>query len=363
MRDLTVLPAKTIMGTKTPEALFSRSLDEAKKEYRGLIRRWHPDAAKAHEAQCVLKHIVNLYHQARERLSNGNWNEPLEKIEEASPGLKKLKRSNGSVYAFEYLSARSFELGMMYIGNHSVLFEVRKEYSDLFARGRRQISRLTYANEDMAVEMSPYLPRIQDCFSTDGANILILHKTPDQLLLADVCTFLGGNINPVEHVGWILSVLYNLCCYLEWAHLTHNAIAQETFFISPLRHSGMLLGGWWYSSTAGEQLYALPDRTIEVVPSYILESRRADARCDLELIKALGRELLSVSSCDTTFGISSPGAETKELEYLSEWLTLPSSSAALEEYSIWKTEVLRAVFGPPKFFELNLDHEQLYKEI
>jgi hypothetical protein len=357
MRDLGSLPAEKLLNISSPEILFSQSAAEAKQEYRALARRWHPDSEKSDVASSVFAHVVRLYQSARKNLLDGSWVEPCEKIEAETPGIKAFRLSDGSLRRFEYQALRRFELGFMFISNHFVIFEVREQFRDLFLNGRSRLQSLKFKDENMALEMSKYLPQIMDVFKTEYSNVIVLRKTPDQLLLADVLAHYNGRLESIEHVGWIVNLLLNLGCYLEWAGISHNAIAPDTFFISPLRHTGMLLGGWWYAAQIGGKLSALPDRSLGFIPPDIIRNRRADARADLELIKSVGRAVLGdADGAHLSFD--------KELPCeLVRWLQLPSSGRAVSDYAAWKRQVLPAAFGRSRFVSLKLDSLELYKEI
>lgn len=358
MRNLELLTSEKLLAIRSPEALFSCSKIDAKQEYRALARRWHPDRDDSPTAQRVFAHIADLYHGAVKKLRDGSWTEPAEKVDEETPGVKRFRLKDGSVKAIEYLSMRPFELGTMLISNDSVIFEVSNQFVDLFREAMVRIKKLSFVNNDMAAQMGPWLPQIEDVFTTCESKIVVLRKTPDQLLLADVLKHMGGRLDPIEHVGWILNVLLNLACYLEWSGTTHNAIALDTIFVSPLRHSGMLLGGWWYSAYVGQRLRALPDRSFHIIPCDILMNKCADGTADLELIKALGRELLGASDAGRA-----PGSFDETIpQPIQEWLQMPSSGSATIDYAQWKNEVLPAAFGRPKFVKLNLASADLYKE-
>ncbi len=356
MRNLEFLAAEKLLGISSPEALFSQSVREAKQEYRSLARRWHPDHEHSPQAAHVFAHIVHLYQIAREKLTTGQWNEPGEKIEDEISGVKKFRLVDGSIRALECKIVRPFELGLMYVSDHSVIFEINEEFDDLFQQGRKRIHFLPYKNDAMTLEMSKNLPQVIEIFRTKNTNVLVVRKTPDQLLLSDVLKHFGGKLAPINHVGWVLNVLLNLSCYLEWAGVTHNAISPESFFISPLRHSGMLLGGWWYATKIGERLLAVPDRSLTFIPPDILRNKRADVRADLELIKSIGRETLGDA-------VGAHLVHDKSLPPgLVEWLLMPSSGRAADDYTTFKREVLPNAFGKPKFVSMHLDTNQLYKE-
>lgn len=356
MRDMISLTSQVLLNVRTPESLFSKSETEAKAEYRALVRRWHPDRDRSPEAATVLDHITNLYRRACAKLHDSTWCEPCEKIEHETPGIKRFRLKDKSIRQVEFMTARDFEFGRFFIGNDYVTYEVDNEFADFYRRGKKQMQMLRFKNVEMAAEMSKYLPQILEHFSTEGTHVLVVRKTPDQVLLSDVCKYMGGTINPIEHVGWILNALYNIACYLEWGGETHNAISPNTVFISPLRHSVMLLGGWWYSAHVGTHLEAVPNSTLDCMPGYVLHNKEADVRVDLESIKKLGRELLG--------GGGKLVWEDKTLpQCIVDWLSAPSTGCAKSDYKQWKHEVLTDAFGPPRFVKLNLGVSELYKEI
>ncbi len=356
MRVLDHLTAERLLAVAAPELLFTCSLHEAKAEYRQLVRIWHPDSNHLAVAPEVFSHIVALYDRAKQKLLDGSWKEPVEKIEQEQPGLKRFRCVDGSIKSIVYEKSKVFELGHSYISDHYVVHEVLNEYQDLFRAGRLRTQNLRFLDGQMAVEMASFLPQAVDTFKTAHSSVLVVRKTPDQLLLADVLVHCRGRIEPIEHVGWILNVLYNLSCYLEWLGIAHNAISADTFFVSPLRHSGMLLGGWWYAAPIGSELVALNDHALAVIPEDIVRAKRADGRADLESIKAVGRELLGdLSGVSLLLDDSLP-------RVLAEWLNLPSSGSATQDYADWKYEVLESAFGQPSFVNWNLDSKALYKE-
>lgn len=358
MRNLDCLSAEQILSVHAPETLFSNSADKAKKEYRVLALRWHPDHLDTPDAHTVFAHIALLYREALEKQSKGNWFEPAEKIEEETKGIKKFRLESGLIRSVEYYSSVPFELGHMFIGEHGISYEIKNEFTDLFNNARRQIRQLRFKDDAMAVEMSCYLPQIEEAFKTaNNTNVMRIRKTPDQIRLADLLSFYAQRLEPVEHIGWILNVLWNIACYLQWSGVTHNAISTENILVSPLRHSGMLIGGWWYAATAGSALLALPDRTLNLMPLDILNSRTADHRSDHELIKATGRELLGDPR-----GIKLRLDPTVP-EPIREWLSLPADQNAVINYREWKHEVLLDSFGPPAFVPMNLTRQDIYKEI
>lgn len=353
MRDLNSLTATQLLSIAQPEFLFSAAPDDAKREYRQLAMRWHPDHGSDPH---VFAHIVGLYKSGVRKRRNLTWHEPADKVDQEVRGIKRFKLRDGSIQTFGYYTRRKFELGILYVSDHLAAFELDSEFEALARNGRRKIRQLSFSDGSMAGAMSPCLPQIVEAFDTTGSTVVIVRKTPDQLLLSDVLDSFGGVIEPAEHVGWILNVVLNIACYLQYADLTHNAISPGTVFVSPLRHSGMLLGGWWYAARQGDQMACLPTRTAELAPPDVIRLKTADARVDLDLIRALGRELLGDINCARL-------ALNKSLpQPLVDWLCLPSSGNANEDYAELRNEILPACFGAPRFVPLNLERKDLYKE-
>jgi len=356
VRNLTQLTADKILSIAIPETLFSASAQEARQEYRTLARLWHPDCQSEPNSIHVFAHIVELYRLAQEKLVTGDWDLNCEKIEEQVARLRRFKLTDNSVVTCKYRICQPFELGKMYVSENSVSFEIENQFEELFEQGRRRIHAIRFKNDAMALEMSKYLPQIIREFKTSSARVLIVRKTPDQILLSDIIKHFNGRLSPIEHVGWILNNLLNIACYLEWAGLTHNGITAHTVFVSPLRHCSMLLGGWWYATKAGEPLAFLPEDAVPSVPPDVLRTKRADHRTDLELIRSIGRQLLGdATGASLTFDKSLPPT-------LVEWLQLPSSGSAIEDYKTLKREILTDAFGPPRFVNWKLDADTIYKE-
>jgi hypothetical protein len=165
-----------------------------------------------------------------------------------------------------------------------------------------------------------------------------------------------GGIVPATHVAWISGSLYDLACWLEWAQISHNAIGPDTLFVSP---------GPPYPRTAWRVVVCrarrrapepLPARTVDTVPHDIVRGKVADLRCDLELIRATGRELL---------GDAGGGCLLREPSVprpLTDWLRHPSSGSALTGYGLWR-DVLVASIAARRFSRLDVTPEQIYPTV
>lgn len=332
---------------KSPEKLFSGVLEIARSEYHTLCRRWHPDYNRDANATTVFQHVNNLYQTAQQLIETNSWRGAgvLELPLAGSGAASAAKR-------IRYFKKADFELGEMYIGETQIAFAVRRDYADLFENARRKIANFQFANLSMQKEMRCNLPDNPEYFATAERLIMLLPKAPDMVLLADLLEHLGGAID-ARHVAWIGSGLQNLACYFDYAGIVHQDISPQTVFISPENHSVALLGGWWYANFAGERIFALPKRTINVAPADVLRNKRADARVDLELTRQTGRELLGEN------GSAPIKTSGKIPAAMARWFNGATSGSAVADYQLWKN-VLEMDFGKPRFCRLDIERGAIY---
>lgn len=352
MRDISKLTASTILAIPitAPEKLYTGDPDVARQEWQKLSKQWHPDR-KGDKTGKVMAQINALYQMAVSKLNLGIW---------VNEGTVRITTKSDQIYEIKFRRRHEFELGEMYVGDKTVVFAITEDGYDLADDALARIKGFKYANDAMKLEFARYLPVIKAQNETVDRRIIVLNKTPDQLLLRDVLDhFKGdsgfpGKIDP-KHVAWILSRLYNLFCYLRYSNVSHNDISPDTVFISPEHHSAALLGGWWYAGGVGERLKAVPSRTLMYAPMDLTDKKRGDATIDSELIRATGRELLG----DITGG-GRLSADPDVPRPLLNWLRGTGTSNAVEEYQTWQKQVLIDSFGQRHFTELKLTAEEIY---
>jgi hypothetical protein len=333
-----------ILAITNPCILFPNDLNEAKIKFRELALEFHPDKndGKTNE---VFAHINELYNKAIVLIESGVWEHPTQIIVAATDGRK---------YKINFLTKRKFELGTMYISDTVVAYFIDNHHHKLFDNAKLNIKSFKFASDRMKQEVKRYLPEIGKTFETsDGRLVMVIKKTPDLLLLRDVLTYYK-TIEP-RHAAWIMSTLHNFTCYLNYIGVSSNDISLDTYFISPLYHTGALLGGWWYSVPVNKPLIAVPKRTYELMPVDVKNSKISSNKTDLEMIRAIGREILG----DVTglklerMGVPKPFVN---------WLRLPSSGDAVKDYDIWGNKILTDSFGKRKFVEMKLTSKDLYEK-
>jgi hypothetical protein len=330
-----------------PVRLFGGSAAGVKPAWRLLAMRWHPDRNADPLARVVFQHVARLFDAAQALIARDAW-----------PGHATLALTaiDGKSYEINCLRRHPFELGTMAVAGTAVAFVVDRDHADLVARARDTIERFAYADDRMRGEVARHLPAFPfaAAFRTAGADVIVMRKTPDLLLLRDVLDHFNGRLN-ARHVAWVVSSLLNLCCYFQYAGIVHNALSLDTCFMSPCTHGVAVLGGWWYAARAGEPMAAAPATTIEWGPHDLMRTRRADIRTDLELVRAIGRALLG------DVGGMRLARDSEAPRPMVDWLRLPASGDPIDDYRTWRNRVLHDSFGARRFAELPLTQGDIYR--
>jgi len=333
-----------ILAAKKPESIFSADPDEAKKQFRDLAKKFHPDTNKEPNAEEAFKVVNIFYKEALAKFLAGTWDRD---------GKFQAKSKWGFPIQIDYLKRHNFELGEFFIGHDHVTYLIDATHKELFENGIRVIRSLPSSMKTPAIqaEIGKCLPTINSKITAkpsetfelvDGRLGVSIYKSPDMLLLRDVLNFYV-EIDP-RHTAWILNTLYNIGCYLSYAsRLSHHDISPDTFFISPKDHGGALLGGWWYAKPIGHPVKQVPKRTYKILPWEVRSKKIALPNTDLDLIRATGKELSS-----------------KNPKPMANWFKEVSAGGAVEDYKAWG-KILEKSFGPRRFQVMDLDAEKMYK--
>ena len=341
--------AATILSipSDAPERLFHGPAEAVARQYRSLAMRWHPDRPENQgciEAGEVFRKIAALKELADAQIASRSWY--------PAPGRAEFTTNDGRNFSFDYRAHRRFDLGHVLIGTDRVAYLVQPEFSDLYDRARSTIAGVAFADDKMRTEFEVQLPRLERVVDTTDFRILVLHKDIEAVLLSDLLARVGGQM-PAAHVAWLISRSLNLACWLGWAKRFHGDISATSLFVNPRLHSASLLGGWWFSTPVGEPLTALPARSATLMPSDVLHRKVGDARGDLELIRALGRELLGdAAGSGLSRNACIPAA-------LTAWVLQAGGPSAFHDFESWPS-VLKNAFGPRRFVELPVRFDDVY---
>lgn len=331
-----------------PERLFSGP-DQVAAEYRQAALLLHPDRPGGHKA--AFQHLGALHAAAEARARRGEWR---------TPGLLVLRGEDGSEKRLRFRKEFDAGAGRGFIGQTLVTFLLPEDLADLADNARTLIDgfeRARYPSDEVRRDIEFRRPRLKRFFRTaDRKAVLMLEKPEDVIRLRDAADHFGGQLNP-RHVWWIVSELCNLSCWLEHAGLSHNDISMDSVFISPSRHTAMILGGWFFAASEGARMQRVQTaRTVAHLPRSVLDSKQASIKTDLALIRLLGRELLGDPS-----GVRL-AANPDVAPALAHWLRIATTGQARRDYRQW-SQALTDVFGEKRrFAKLDLHASDIYKE-
>lgn len=346
MRILEKFTAAEIMAMPAgePERLFSGRMSSLRSEFVTLAKLWHPDRNKGSaESTGVFERILALHEAAERKLANNSW---------SPPDTIRIDTIDGRSFVLLVKKRSEFELGESAIAVRRVAYLIEKQHEALMTNGLRQIRDVRYPDAKIETDISRFIPKIENTYETATHQVVVIRKTDDVVLLADLIAHLGGTIPP-KHVAWLISSLLNLVCFFSVTEITHNAMSPSTVFVSPKFHAAFPLGGWWYAAKSGARLEMLPNETFALLPRSMAADKRADIRLDLESVRAIGRAALG----DPT-GLSLIGRHDLP-KPMADYLRLPSSGSAIDDYRTWG-EVLKDSFGPRRFVELPVTSSDVY---
>jgi hypothetical protein len=325
-----------------PERLFSNP-DQVQTEYKILAKRFHPDVSTGDLE--VFQHINILRDKAEDKIKIGEWH---------TPGVLEIAGKDDKTYRIKYVKDYEFGLGRAYIANHFVAYLFDSSNDDLIKNATKVIRNFPYPHPRVKAEIEPRLTKIKHEVDTTKGKLLVLEKPVDTIRLLDLLDYSKGTLDP-KHVAWVLSELYNVCCYLEKTNQTHNDLSLDTIYVNPALHTAHVVGGWWYSSTSNTRMQKKQSaRTVAFAPSSVLKSKIADIKTDLELVKLTGRELLG----DDT-GSKLINSSLVPKPFL-DWLRTASTGRAESDYKLWQ-DVLIKSFGSRRFTELEVRFNDVYK--
>lgn len=326
------MTATEILSKTTPEELFTKP-ELVEDEYRSLAKAWHPDRCKDPQADAVFAHINGMRDKALDKVELNIWGTKL---------YKKLVGADKTSIILRYKRAYSFELGEIMLADNNLFYLIDRKYKSMSDRFGHLNLKFPKGKED---EFKLYLPQnVQHRNLADGNILVIIKKNDDIVLLKDLIEY--NNKTPIpewpRHAAWIMSTLHNMCCYLTWAGIAHNAITTSSYFICPGYHTGLLLGSWFYWTRTGMIMQALPKETYNLMLDK--KDKEASTTLDLNSIRAIGRAMLT-KDCPKP---------------MRDWFMHPSSGNAMEDYNVWDKTVLKDSFGKKKFVKLDVTAKQIY---
>lgn len=347
MKNLTL---EKILSAKLPGDLFS-SPNNMDREFKELSMLWHPDKHPDNDqVMCKINIIRDL---AKKQIELNIWEKT---------GSKHIKLLDGKSLYINYRLQRDTEFGQVFLCDSNIIYLVNNTCLDLYDNFIKKTNSFKFPSTKIKDDIEKSLPKVSTKFELENKQkIIVVTKNDDLFSLKDIQTYYNENI-PIRHVAWILSSLYNLSCYLSYAHIVHNAITLENYFICPRLHSGALLGGWFYACDRDSKMIGMNKEIFSILPFSVKNSKLASHLTDLESIKLIGRTLLGHKGVAKMRFISEDSKKEATPKPMIDFLTSLSSNKSVDEYKSWG-QVLKDSFGEKKFVEMSIEKDSFYKEL
>lgn len=338
--------AEKILAMQKPGDLFSPDMSRMRSEYKNLAKIWHPDVHSDNAlAARVMSKINELHDEGIRLLQEGRW---------SKSNFVQFRSLDNRLHNITYLTAFPFELGHYYICNSMVVYAVNKQLQEFFDNYVDSVQKLRYADASMETEFKRFMPNIRTKFETADQFVVIVDKPTDVVSLRSVLQHYN-RVLPDRHMAWILSSLYNIACFLYFNGIAHNGITLDNYFISPIQHNGMLLGGWWYATPFGQRMIGAPQNVHDIMSHKTKADKLATYTTDMDSIRQLGRQLVGdISGRSLRYNATIPKA-------ILDWLLGASTKNPIEEYVSWGN-TLDVGYGKRKFVEMKVTADDLYKK-
>ena len=344
-----------VLGSKTYKDIFNKSTEEDNfRLYKEIIREWHPDRFLYREKELIdlaeeISKKLNRFYSEYKKVSGYSLESIYKEKLWTSDDNRELR--------LKYFRERDFELGKIYLGKSFVVYELFSKFDKYFDNYKSMVSgKLIFKDSKMKEEMSKYLPntreevnRVSFRKTKDNSNLIIINKSEDVLSLKDVIDYYREIKIDSKSICWMISSMYNIVCYFQYLNLVHNGISEDNYFISPKYHSGLILGGFWYSTNINSKMIGCKKEIFDILPFEVKRDKLSNFKSDLESIKLLGRKLIECTDKDTLS------------EILIDWSnSTVLTDDAIEEYRNWG-KVLDKVFGEKRVFvPMNLTYRDIY---
>jgi hypothetical protein len=332
-----MISIEQLINAKHCEDVFINDMNETRKLYKELAKKYHPDVNKDEKAEIAFRNLQTLYQEAKEKLEKGIWE---------MKNLIILKSTTGKKISFKYLSDKQFELGHIYVGNQHILYSFEDKNKKYFDNAILMIKSIKYANSNMRNEFEKLMPKITSFFSTDdNKHILVIEKNEKEYMLSDVVNKTGSKLTD-RHVAWIISRLNNLNCFLTFNNIVLNGINTDNCFINPENHTLSLYGGWWYAKPTNKKMIGTTGEIFSVMPIKNKTEKIALHTTDMESIRYLAKKILFNKA-------TTPKA-------LLNWLEEGSEEDSFKEFEKWNTTLDNA-YGKRTFVNLNISKNDIYE--
>lgn len=329
----------TLLNTKNYWEIYEPSEEAIKNKFLELAKKYHPDSSNDARAKEVFEHISELRDEALDNIRNGRWQKT---------GCIYFAMKRGGWVTFPYVSETDFELGTTYVGRNQIMYRFDEDQLKFYENAVKRMKNLRFADEGMREEFTPILPRlIRDGLTEAGDGIIIIEKKKDEYPLSEIFDKLKPAMG-ARHIAWIISRLCNICCYLQYARISHNGLTLDNLFIDPVDHNILLYGGWWYAVPEDDRLIGTTTEVFDIMSARCKNEKRAECVTDQEMVREIAKTLAGNKSM-----VFKKGEQTDIPAPMAAFIRNGSGGNAFEEFAIWNN-TLDLSWGKRKFVEMHI---------
>ncbi len=319
--------------------MMGASEEEQKRMNDSLLRQYHPDICADTQARELTDKILSA-----RKLIGRKWRKSV-----------RVEALDGRSFGLTYGSMHDLGYAKVYSGATHQTYHYPKNPRNWPTGQTSQIPdvRFDYPTPEMEKEFSKYFAKNSTTVEAVDGRWVVVPKPEGHILLADYLTHYKGKADPAQ-VVWILSRLFNICCFLQMVKTIHGALGLATVCCNPMNHLVFVPGGWEFSYPSGMTPKVLPVASTEVVGESF--PPRTAELLDLILVKKLGLQLLGDSS----------GMVLKfdpKLAPLVRWLSGPVVEKNAIEVFVNYSAAVDETFGPKTFRLLPLSPEEVFKAL
>lgn len=316
------LLAQKIQKAKKPEDIFDSNSIES--TYKELAKIFHPDVWKIEEE--TFKRLTALKTEGLQKIEEGTWGtisliDPLYTDDAGSvykDGLNLVFTGPEDLIRYSYV-------------NWNSIISSQDKVSQNIARYMCSKARMSEAL--VAGKKSPvlYMKREKPAFRVSAQRIK--DKFPDGL--------------SERHVAWIASRMYEFVALLHTQGLVHSGINPESVFIVPETH-GIYVTSFYHMKPMDSKLETISAKYKNWYPAKTLYDKKAIETIDIELV---GRTALYLLGDQTGTGYSLLRKKGSTQKFIKFFMSHSENSG--EHYGKYR-ELLKEIWGPPKYFKLEL---------
>lgn len=318
------------------------SMDELKKKYRAIAKKYHPDAIKDDRA---FKNIGERYKEAIEyfEISCGTHKNTV------SDKVLEVRGRDGRGFDLQYIRKDETGGNTVYTSRSKICLKFEIDNKELYENYLRAYRDIDYPNDEIKQSLSICFPKnVKTVEGSDGLYI-IMDRTSEVISLRQILDYYDKTGKTWEekyrHCVWIINRIYNLACLMRANEKVFNGFDCENIYVSPKYHTTLLLNGWQYCVGNDHKMIGTTQDIFDIMSITCKDKKLAEYRTDTESVRMIGREL---------FDKNAP----KEFR---EFFEKAGSDDALDDWREFE-RLFMSVYGERKFYEFSIDSNEVLQK-